>query len=319
MGSHLKVMLLVFLVLAVMQVTHAMDGAAYNYTGCGITGVSRVKRIVNGQDSAHKEWPWQVDYLGCGGTIVTENCIITAKHCMEGTKYETSTYDVYGGVYNRLYIGKDWNIQQRKAAETIMHPDYDIAVIRVDEPFDFSKGAVNAACLPTPGLTYAGQDGTATGFGHTTFKGESPDILQEVEYPIKADNDPMCRKGTMEHDLCAAHEEKGTCNADSGGPLAVQGADGKWSVVGVNSYSYSASQQSCINPDMFMRVTYFMDWIQTSCKGSGPILGAAEDTEPTCEDTGTFSEHCADWKSWGYCGYHVAQMNCQKTCNDCKA
>ena len=67
---------------------------------------------------------------------------------------ENSAFDVYGGLYYKPFIGRDSNIQYRKAAKSVLHPDFDIAVIKVNKPFDFSKGAVNSACLPTPGKSY---------------------------------------------------------------------------------------------------------------------------------------------------------------------
>merc|ERR1712055_1017614 len=313
-------MLLIFLVLAVIQMANAQDGAAYNYTDCGITE-HLGKRIVDGQPTDHKEWPWQVYIPSCGGTIVTENCVVTAKHCIEGKEdMENSAFDVYGGVYYRSYIGRDYNIQHRTAAETVMHPDFDIAVIKVNEPFDFSKGAVNSACLPTPGLTYAGELGTATGFGREEKEGETSDVLQEVEIPILADDAPQCaaREGVLENEICTAHLTKGTCHGDSGGPLVLQGGDGKWSLVGVTANGYMGYKPG-YNPDIFMRVTYFMDWIQNTCKGSGPILGGTETTTPTptCEDSSSYGPYCADYKMWGYCGMTSVAENCKKTCGSC--
>merc|ERR1712055_704532 len=308
-------MLLIFLVLAVIQMANAQDGAAYNYTDCGITE-HLGKRIVDGQPSDHKEWPWQVYIPHCGGTIVTENCVVTAKHCIEGTELENSAFDVYGGVYFKSYIGKDWNIQHRTAAETTMHPDFDIAVVKVNAPFDFSQGAVNSACLPTPGLTYAGEMGTATGFGRFEKEGETADVLHEVEIPILADDAPQCdaREGVLENEICTAHLTKGTCHGDSGGPLVLQGADGKWSLVGVTANGYMGYKPG-YNPDIFMRVTYFMEWIQKTCKGSGPILGGSETA--TCEDMSDFREYCGTWKQLGYCGYGSVKEKCPKTCYNC--
>ena len=51
----------------------------------------------------------------------------------------------------------------------------------------------------------------------------------------------------------------------------MQGGDGKWSLVGVTANGYMGNKPG-YNPDIFMRVTYFSEWIQETCKGSGPIL-----------------------------------------------
>ena len=51
----------------------------------------------------------------------------------------------------------------------------------------------------------------------------------------------------------------------------LQGGDGKWSLVGVTANGYMGNKPG-YTPDIFMRVTYFSEWIQETCKGSGPIL-----------------------------------------------
>jgi len=269
---------------AASRIPMSHNPAAYNYTGCGITTVGKSRRAVGGQDVTHKEWPWMAYYVskgaggwgsGCGGTILTANCVLTAAHCIDLDN--PTGFNVYGGLHDKTYIDRDWNVQKRTAAQTTIHPDYeydsskwqlpthDVAVIRLNEPFDFSKEAVNSVCMPTPDSTYAGEDGTALGWGKTTFGGDLASVLQEVTYPIMDDSDARCKKGVAPWELCAAHPSKGTCHADSGGPMVVQGADGKWSLVGVNSYSISAASGSCINPDFFMRVSYFSDWIMKTC------------------------------------------------------
>ena len=46
------------------------------------------KRIVGGQEAIKMSWPWmvQITYYGfpsCGGTIISDNAILTAAHCCE--------------------------------------------------------------------------------------------------------------------------------------------------------------------------------------------------------------------------------------------
>jgi len=240
------------------------DPSNLNYTGCGIQG-SRVGEIVGGQDADIGEWPWQVYLGGCGGTILSNDCVLTAAHCISDSKLNGG-FNVYAGVHDRRILSSDPNVQKREAKKAVKHPDYksgvaDVAIIKLKTPFDFSKNSVDSACLPTPGYGYAGQDGTATGFGRTIAGGSGANILQEATYPIKDNSDSVCRN-RKDFILCAASPTMGTCNGDSGGPMAVQGGDDKWSVVGVNSYGVTSN---CINPDFFMRVTSYMDFITTHC------------------------------------------------------
>ncbi|EDL81021.1 rCG31213, isoform CRA_c [Rattus norvegicus] len=53
-----------------------------------------VSRVVGGQEASPNSWPWQVSlqYLSsgkwhhtCGGSLVANNWVLTAAHCIRGT------------------------------------------------------------------------------------------------------------------------------------------------------------------------------------------------------------------------------------------
>merc|ERR1712076_199006 len=53
---------------------------------CGIEGPAREGRIVGGVEATEHAWPWQValfidDAWFCGGSIISENYVLTAAHC----------------------------------------------------------------------------------------------------------------------------------------------------------------------------------------------------------------------------------------------
>ena len=64
-----------------------------------------------------------------------------------------------------------------------------------------------------------------------------------------------------EYVLVALNEKYIVLQGDSGGPLLVAGSDGKYSIVGVNSFS---RLNQCIDPDYHARVTSFLDWIKVN-------------------------------------------------------
>ena len=46
-------------------------------------------RIINGEQAAEGQFPWQVglnvnDFWFCGGSIISEEWILTAGHCVDG-------------------------------------------------------------------------------------------------------------------------------------------------------------------------------------------------------------------------------------------
>ena len=60
---------------------------SFCYTvGCGNRPPS--SRVVNGQDAAPHSWPWQISLRVrgghiCGGSLIRDNWIVTAAHCVD--------------------------------------------------------------------------------------------------------------------------------------------------------------------------------------------------------------------------------------------
>jgi hypothetical protein len=59
-------------------------------------GLSDFSRIVGGQQAQPGEWPWQVALLRgtfqfCGGSLVSNQYVITAAHCIDSTDWDSVT------------------------------------------------------------------------------------------------------------------------------------------------------------------------------------------------------------------------------------
>merc|ERR1712212_1217638 len=68
---------------------------------CGVEGPPAAGRIVGGHEAEEHQWPWQValfidDAWFCGGSLINENYVLTAAHCVDGASY----FDIMAGAHN---------------------------------------------------------------------------------------------------------------------------------------------------------------------------------------------------------------------------
>ncbi|XP_063992944.1 serine protease snake-like [Diachasmimorpha longicaudata] len=151
-------------------------GATSNIVShCGIVDTPL---IVGGVQAKHREFPHQAIigygdevHWQCGGSVISENYILTAAHCIDSRNR---------GRASKVRVGltdlrdPDHRMQERNVIETIVHPDYhvpsrynDIALIKLDEPLTFNA-EVRPACLeinPTSTGKFI-----ASGFGKTSYE-----------------------------------------------------------------------------------------------------------------------------------------------------
>jgi hypothetical protein len=59
--------------------------------------------------------------------------------------------------------------------------DFDVALIRLEEPVDLSLPNINTICLPkSEKLSYVGRKATVTGWGMTSYSGSTSNFLRKV-------------------------------------------------------------------------------------------------------------------------------------------
>ncbi|XP_027022565.1 chymotrypsin-like elastase family member 2A isoform X2 [Tachysurus fulvidraco] len=245
--------------------------------GCGLpTFPPIVNRVVGGDDARANSWPWQISlqyksgssfYHTCGGTLVADQWVLTAAHCI-GSR----TYRVYLGKHSlntanekgsiamdveRIFVHEQWDSQRIRN---------DIALIKLKSRVQISD-SIMPACLPQNELVLPG--GTpcyVTGWGRLWTGGPLADILQQALLPIV--DHATCSKpdwwGSLvtEKMVCAGGDgQLSSCNGDSGGPLNCKRSDGAWMVYGIVSFGSSMGCNYYKKPSVFTRVSAYIPWI----------------------------------------------------------
>ncbi|XP_049299565.1 brachyurin-like isoform X2 [Anopheles funestus] len=239
-------------------------------------------RIVNGEEAIPGQFPYQIALLTnfgagtslCGGSVLTNNYILTAAHCVVDETTLATGGTAIMGVHNR---NVQEATQQRIAFTTagiIPHPGYtrtnirnDVAVVRLNSPITFTD-RIQPTRLPGRSDTrqFGGMIGTVSGFGRTTDTGSTSPVVRYTSNPIMNNVDCNMHWSTnlvQPQNVCMTTDGgRASCNGDSGGPLTVQ--DGGSSLqVGIVSFGSSAGCSSP-TPKVFARVSYFLDFIESN-------------------------------------------------------
>ena len=198
---------------------------------------------------------------------------MTAAHCVDGVSSSRSQVRV--GEHNR---DSDEEAEHKdiQVIQTISHErytgspeyDYDIAVLKLEEPIDFQRHVV-PVCLPPDNYDFTGKKSTMTGWGLDRRGGRVQEVLKEVNAPILSNEKctEWFRSNGNYEDItdrmvCAGISNGGrdTCQADSGGPLVSRlDTNGRFALVGVTSWGHGCGDKN--QPGVYARVTNLKDWI----------------------------------------------------------
>ncbi|XP_050667416.1 serine protease gd-like [Leptidea sinapis] len=260
------------------------------YEECGLSS-ENVPLIYQGNSYQRGEWPWLVaiykrrtnslSYI-CSGTLVSNQHVITAAHCMHGKATITSKRDIVVkvGVFNLEDWGDDDITVTRKLSFATVHESYnasnlanDILVMTLDRTVRFNEN-IKPACLWTgnPDLNQiVGKTGVVTGWGATETGPGGGGEPRMVRMPVVSTKEcrsskPEFHKLTSHNTLCAGNRTgAGPCLGDSGGGLYIKDG-GRWKLRGVVSLSLiSQNEEQTCNLDeyiVFTDAAQYLNWIK---------------------------------------------------------
>ncbi|XP_069161604.1 uncharacterized protein [Procambarus clarkii] len=230
-----------------------------------------VSRIVGGEPASVGEMPWQakliVSGVMCSGTLIMPSWVITAAHCYRNGYRDT---DVTLGEHD-LDVEEPGSVVL-KINKVIPHPkfdsftmEHDIALVELKSPVTFSDRIMPICLAQSQDF---GDFGTAiaSGWGHNSYGGSSPQVLHKVTLDIISNKACDDLYGGLydifDTMMCTYTENKDACQGDSGGPLVVQAPDGQWVLAGITSFGYRCAHKD--SPGIFTRISKYHDWISAN-------------------------------------------------------
>ncbi|XP_072949930.1 transmembrane protease serine 9-like [Epargyreus clarus] len=240
-------------------------------------------RIVGGQGVDISQVPFQVGLViqimwvltsVCGGSLISNNRVVTAAHChSDGTVTAQSFTVVLGS--NTIFSGGN----RQTTTNIVNHPNWnprtaanDIAVLRINS-VSFTN-VIQPVALPTGNElsnNFVGWTATASGFGRTSDGASIPSNQRISWVNLRIITNAECAGvfGDFVHNsnICTSGEGgRGTCQGDSGGPLVVT-SGGRRILIGVTSFG---ARDGCAIglPAAYARVTSYVSWIRVRAEKS---------------------------------------------------
>jgi secreted trypsin-like serine protease len=246
---------------ATSRVTRILLAACLAVTAAavGLFQATADQQIVGGQRASIADYSYAV-YLAtadgfqfCGGTLVDDNKVVTAAHCVAG-KTPVDLAVVAGREDKESGAGMVTPVR-----EIWMHPEFkdvrsghDVALLTLEARLPYQT--IDLVGADQAEVYQAGQPGLILGWGRTAADGQPSRYLLQATVPVMADAEcvksyPVYLAASM---TCAGVPQGGvdSCQGDSGGPFIVAGR-----LVGVTSWGEGCAAPG--KPGVYTRLSTY--------------------------------------------------------------
>ncbi len=220
--------------------------------------------VVGGTRAAQGEFPFMVRLsMGCGGALYTQQIVLTAAHCVNGSGANTSITATAGVVDLQSTTGR----VQVRSTRVLQAPGYngtgkDWALIKLATP-------INQPTLKLATTTqYNTGNFTVAGWGSASEGGAQQRYMLKATVPFVSD--ATCRSYSgysglvAAEEICAGFASGGvdTCQGDSGGPMFRRDSANAWVQVGIVSWGIGCARPNA--PGVYSEVSTFASAIASA-------------------------------------------------------